>query len=129
MAELASYSDVVIRYEGTISQDRAAWLVSLIADASSLVRGRLPQLDTWIATGQVPASEARRVVTEIVLRRVRNPGGYRQENAGDYGGVRDATAASGRLMVLDEELDALRPAATPADVGSVALAIPGWRIP
>lgn len=129
MAELATLNDVVTRYEGTISQDRTAWVVSLIEDASSLVRGRLPQLDTWIATGAVPASEARRVVTEIVLRRVRNPGGYRQENIGDYDRVRDATAASGRLVVLEEELEALRPTTVPVGVGNVALTISEWRIP
>lgn len=123
--------DITDRYEGTITNDQQTWVLSLIGDACSLVRSRLPQLDTWIASGQVSTSEVRRVVSEIILRRVRNPKGFRQENAGDYGYSRDPIAASGRLYVTDEELDDMRPPADPAKagVGSATLAIPGWRVP
>lgn len=125
-----SLTDVVNRYEGTITGDQMPWVATLVEDAVSLIRGKLPKLDIWIASGEVPASEARRVVSEMVLRRVRNPGGVRQENAETSGYVRDATAASGRLVVLDEELAALIPSDnTWGTVGTASLAIPGWRVP
>lgn len=127
--DYATFEDVTSRHLAPIAVDRENWVRSLIDDATSLVRGKLPSLDTWITTGQVPASEARRVVCEIVLRRVRNPGGFRAENTVDYGYTRDPDAASGQLAVLTEELDALRPPATPTGVGTAPLAIPGWRIP
>ena len=129
--EYARLDEVVDSYEGTIPLDRMAWVAKQLKHATSLLRGKLPQLDTWIATGRVPASEACRVVCEVVLRRVRNPAGIRQENAETSGYVRDATAASGRLMVLDEELAALTPKDddTSRGVSSVSLAIPGWRVP
>jgi hypothetical protein len=128
--EYAAVTDVADRYEGTIPPERYPWVATLIVDATSLLRGKLPQLDTWVTTGQVPVSEARRVVAEVVLRRFRNPGGYRQETEGPYGSTRDATSASGRLVVLDEELAALTPPGdTPAGVGTALLGIPGWRVP
>lgn len=86
-----------------------AWLDGRLVAAHARLRAKVPGLDARVASATDPLESllVKEVLVEMVLRVVRNPEGYSQENDGDYGYTRDRAVASGRLHVTAEELEEL----------------------
>lgn len=96
----ASFADVMDRYEGELDESRT---LQQIDDASVVLRILIPDLDARLADGRTTAAAVRIVVVRMVLRVLRNPDGFKNEQAGDYGYSRDAAVASGLLSVTDAD--------------------------
>ena len=108
MAEpLATLEDLAARHE--LTPDQTAKAPALLRDASALLRARVADLDARL-TAEPPQLDSDLVVAVIcgmVLRVLRNPNGYQQENIEGYGYIRSTAAASGYLYVSPEDLLAL----------------------
>lgn len=103
MARYATVADVAARLGRELTEAEKERVGALLDDAETILRTRIPDLDEQVSTGRIPADVVRLVLVSMVLRVVRNPGGYRSESAGDYSYTVDSRAASGFLTVLPDE--------------------------
>lgn len=110
----AVVADVEARYEGTLDPVRTQ---TEIDDAGVVLRSVVPDLDARLADGRTSAAAVRIVVVRMVLRVLRNPAGFKDEQAGDYGYSVDTAVASGRLFVTRDDLALL--GVRPTRVGTV----------
>ncbi|RZS39146.1 Gp19/Gp15/Gp42-like protein [Herbihabitans rhizosphaerae] len=78
-------------------------MTARLADIEAELLARIPNLVTRANAEPAYKALVVRVECDAVLRVVRNPGGYRQETAGDYSYSADPRAASGYLFVTDDE--------------------------
>lgn len=101
----ASFADVTDRYTGPLVLDPAK-TETLIGDAGVVLRSPqyVPDLDARLADGRTSAAAVRIVVVRMVLRVLRNPEGFKNEQAGDYGYSVDTAVASGRLFLTADDL-------------------------
>lgn len=102
-ARYATVDDVAARLGRPLSDAERPQVQALLDDAETIIRTRIPDLDDRVASGRLSAAVVRLVLVSMVLRVVRNPGGYRSETAGDYSYTMDSRAASGALIVLPDE--------------------------
>lgn len=72
-------------------------------DAELLIRARIRDLDAQVTAGTIDQGILVMVEADAVLRLVRNPDGYTNEQDGNYSYSIDQSVASGRLSILDEE--------------------------
>lgn len=141
MADFATWQDVQNRWR-PLSTDEQARATVNIADASSIVRSALPDIDARIATdtaawnaagnaGPGPmAGTALRVVVDAVIRYMANPDGARrvQETIGDKAYTIDyGDGRTSGLFVSDEELAPLQPTGGPDGREALGTAIVGLR--
>jgi hypothetical protein len=105
-------------------QSLAAWLIRA---ASAMLRGRLPLIDQQIAAGLVSREMAALVVSNMVLRVMRNPNGLRAETTGPFSRTYDTTTAAGLLVLTDYDLATVTPAEVVPD-GLAALGIGTIRV-
>lgn len=114
--------DVVNSWIGDDAPDDAALVQVWIDRAERLLRREYPDLQTRIDSGAEPDLEATvvDVVTAMVTRVFRNPGGYRsisgQETTGQFSGSNTTMFGGdnpGALVLTDEERDALSPPDAP----------------
>jgi hypothetical protein len=79
----ASVQDVADRYEGVMPSDTRT--EAFLADAEAFLLNSVPDLADRITAGT--STEANAVIVEcnLVMRRLRNPAGFRGEHDGDYG--------------------------------------------
>jgi hypothetical protein len=86
---------------------------AFLTDAWWLLTTRLPALETAMLSSDplvfVSADNVRRVVTNMVLRMLRNPEGFVTESIDDYSYRRATAIASGALSILPDELVELTP--------------------
>nr|WSZ97270.1 phage Gp19/Gp15/Gp42 family protein [Streptomyces sp. NBC_00857] len=80
---------------------------ALITQAETYLYGRVPDLDTRLARGQVTQATVDFIEASMVARVARNPDGYRAETEGDYSYQLDSRAAAGFLTLLPDELTML----------------------
>ncbi len=113
MADLATSLDVEARWRPLSAAEQVV-ADTLIAEVSAMIRLRVPDIDTRIATDLNLAVVVRGVVAEAVRRVLSNPDGWRELSIDDYRQVRDVSVSSGALYVSDVELASLRPAAARA---------------
>ena len=77
----ADADDVLDRWVGV---DRPtvedAMITTLIGDAEGFIRGEYPTIDTLISDGTVDVDNVVRVVAQMVIRKLQNPLGIRQQN-------------------------------------------------
>lgn len=102
-ARYATVDDVAARLGRPLSDAERPYVQALVDDAETIVRTRIPDLDERVESGRLSAAVVRLVLVSMVLRVLRNPGGYRSESAGDYSYTVDSRAASGYLGVLPDE--------------------------
>ncbi len=102
----------------------AAWLIRA---ASTMLRSNLPQIDSQIAAGLVSPDMAALVVTNMVLRVMRNPNGLRAETTGPFSRTYDTTVAAGLLVLTDYDLSMVTPA-EPTPDGLASLGIGTIRV-
>jgi hypothetical protein len=106
----ATSTDVSIKWRPTgpaLSTAESAWVDVLIGEASALLRRRLPGLDASITAGTIDATLARMVVTNVVLRVVRNPAGVTQQAVGPESATYAKSQAVGQVVVTDDDIAVL----------------------
>lgn len=91
------------RYEQDIPTGQAAYVESVIDEAETVLLARVPTLPALITAGATSVAIVRTVIIRAVLRVLRNPNGYRSEQAGDYSYQFDA-ASSGQVDYTPAEI-------------------------
>ena len=99
----ASPADVADRLGRPLTEAEQTQAPVLLEDAEILIRARIPDLDDRIADGLLSEAVVVMVEANAVMRVLRNPEGYRQEQDGDYMYSVDPQVASGRLFIADDE--------------------------
>lgn len=117
----ASVGDVESRFRLLTDAERVnaeAWL----ADAWSILTTHRPNLpDDLDDPAAVSESEVRRVVANMVVRKLQNPDGKLEEAGDDYRFRRDSAVSSGELYASERELEAVTPASEGRTRNSVRL--------
>lgn len=109
VADFATVEDLRGRLLGRdLTADEAAKAPALLADASAIMRGRFPTLDTT-----TPAT-AVGVCCAMVLRVLQNPAGLRSQTIDDYSYTIDSARSAGVLYLSDQEAAQLQGAARTA---------------
>lgn len=80
----ATLQDVQARYHLPIDESMEALVTARLQDAEDMIRGRIPDLDERIDQGLLSANTVVRVISDAVIRLVRNPDGYISETDGNY---------------------------------------------
>ena len=80
-----------------------------------------------LASGALDPDMVRGVVTDMVLRVIKNPGGVQSDSLGSSSTAYFRNAASGAVELLEEDIEILKP--TPRRFGTMRVGVPGWRIP
>lgn len=91
--------------EGTEAHQVQAW----IDDVGAMILARLPTIEARIASGELRSEVVSAVVSNAVIRKVKNPDGKQNERIDDYSYGLTADAARGELFLTDEEWDLLSP--------------------
>lgn len=106
----ANVSDIVARFR-PLSDLEIINAQAFLEDAWELMQTRRPTIEADMAAETVREGNVIRVLVNMVLRVLRNPEGKISESIDDYSYTRDNTAASGVLMIFDDELDDITPVA------------------
>jgi len=105
---------------GTLEGYENDFVSGLIRRASAMVRSQVASADIRIANGTLDRQTVADVVTDMVIRVLRNPEGIKQETIGPTATVYDPLVAAGRLFLDPDELFILTPpAAVRAAVGTI----------
>lgn len=102
---------------------------ALIMKAERRLIKRVSSLRQRLADGRLDSITVADVVTDMVLRVIRNPDGFAAEQAEGFSYRTDWGAASGRLHVTKEDLLHLGIGAKTATVGTIRTHTPTWRLP
>lgn len=124
----ATVADVEDRWR-PLSDTEATVAGTWLADASDLLRARVPTVDARIADASLSLAFVAAVVARAVLRVLRNPDGKISESIDDYTYRRADAVADGSLYIAAEDLALLRPAAAVARSSSVRLLARGYELP
>lgn len=124
-APLASSADVAVKLQRSLSAPEAAAADVYIREASALLRRRVAGLDTMLISGDVDPDLARGVVTEAVVRVLRNPAGVSAQTVSGGGGTETASwgasRAVGRVVITDDDVALLTPLTSDPTVGGAAI--------
>ena len=108
----ANLTDVSERLGRPITDpDEVAQVNAWIGDVESLIRARLPELMPG-GEGQPSLDVVTMVVSNAVIRKVKNPDGKQNERIDDYSYGLTEEAARGALFLTDEEWALLAPASS-----------------
>lgn len=118
LAPLAAVGEVGEQY-GTMTAAQEGLAAALLRAASSIIRGRVPTVDTLIADGKLNPDLAALAAVSMVLRVMRNPGGLRSETVGPFSRTYDTTHAAGLLVLTEAEVGLLTPPASGAAAARV----------
>lgn len=124
----ADASDVQARLGRTLAGDEAALAETLAGDVLRRIRRRITDLDLRVAgEGRVPSvlpaidmEDLKSVQASVVARVIRNPDGYRSENAEGVGYTLDTRAAAGFIYIDADEWDLLGVRKTGKGIRSLA---------
>jgi hypothetical protein len=106
-APLATVSDVENAWR-RLNDDEVAVAVYALAQASARVRARVPSLQARLDSGELDPLLVRGVVSDMVIRTLRNPAGVAQKTAGAESITFDRAAVTASLTLTDEEISLLR---------------------
>lgn len=94
-----------VAYEGTLDAGRTDWYNHLLDKAVRQLVGQLPGLAARLDSASVDyVDTVKDVVTDAVLRVIRNPEGINQEGEGNYSYSRHPTVASGDVWFPEKDL-------------------------
>jgi len=99
----ATPADVEIRLGRPLEPDEAQIVETRLNDAERLIRSRIPDLDERVTEGIIDRDTLVMIEADAVLRLVRNPEGYVEEQDGDYRYRLSEKVASGELDILAKE--------------------------
>lgn len=124
MAEpLATISDLEV-LAGDLSDDQLPPAASYLRMASNLLRSKVANLDTRIASGDLDPEMVADVVCAMVNRVLSNPQGVVQETVGSMSVTYAQGTPVGQLAVTADELGQLLPTPTKRPPGSIRLVAP-----
>lgn len=111
----ADAGDIQARMGRTLDSDEAALAEVLAGDVLRRIRRRIPDLDLRVAgEGFTPTAlpaidleDLKAVQATVVARVIRNPDGYRSENAEGVGYTLDTRAAAGFIYLDTEDWELL----------------------
>lgn len=120
MADFATLADVE-EMIGTVDSDDVDKVNALLRRASALVRAQVATIDLRITNGTMDPQVVADVVTDMVIRFLRNEEGVKQETIGPTAVTYDPLVAAGRLFLSPDELFLLvPPTAVRTPVGSIS---------
>lgn len=99
----AQPEDVESRLGRPLTTEEATQTPVLLSDVELLIRSRIPDLDALVESGAILEGLVVMIEANAVVRVLRNPEGFRQEQEGDYMYTRAAATASGALTITDDE--------------------------
>lgn len=126
-----STSDVAARYEGDlVAEFREDYVTTKIADAVDLADSRWgAAIESRLSSGKLTPNTYKRIISDAVLRVLRNPEGWVSESEGGASGSRRASVASGDLWFTasdEEKLCGIAPDAA-SGPGTVSIGLDrGW---
>lgn len=94
--------------EGAETNQVNAW----IDDVEGMIKARLPNIEERISDGDLSPLVVSAVVSNVVIRKIKNPDGKQNERIDDYSYGLTADAATGELFLTDREWDLLMPTAS-----------------
>lgn len=102
---IVTVEDVQNRYEGDLgTRFQEKYLMEKIADAQDLIDSRLPSVAGRLAGGSLTTRTYKRVVSDVVLRVLRNPEGFTSESEGGVSYSRSAVVSSGNLWLTAQDV-------------------------
>lgn len=101
----------------------------LISKAGERLARRVPRLEERVASGKLSRELVAGVIEDMVIRVVRNPFGYAQEQAGDFMYRIDKAIASGLVEATDADVSLLRAPTRGTGFGRISMSLPPWRTP
>ena len=130
-APYITVDDVAARFERPVPPELDDWLAQRVADVHTRVAGRVPDLDDRIADGRTSLDMVQLVLSEIVLRLLRNPEGFAGEHEGDYGYYfpQGGAQAAGTVSITRDDLVELGVIARSPKARAIVSALPDHRIP
>lgn len=134
-AALATAADVAVKWRPggpALTDGEVAYVTVLVGEASAKLRRRVAGLDALIAQGTVDAVLVIAVVTDAVLRVLRNPGGVSQQSIGPSSASFSGIRAAGQVVITDDDVAQLVPVEAgdlDAAVGTFRFATGSWRPP
>lgn len=102
----ATPSDLEDRWR-PLSSDEKARALTLLSDASDMVREEFRDIDARVESGAVMQSTLVRIVAGMVKRQMMNEGGTTARSVDDYREERDVQVASGYLFLSQFDRSAL----------------------
>lgn len=131
VAELLEPSDVREAAYGTripSGQHVDKSITRLIEKAARLIVDKVPNLEQRLDSGKLRVSTLKDVLEDMVVRVVKNPGGYRQIGIDDFQATIDHALSSGALRLDRAERRRLSGARS-TSFGTFRTPIPHWRLP
>lgn len=131
MAEVEmTVDDLQNRYEGVLATKfTEVYLATKIEDAVALIEGTCPTVPSRLLSGALLPNNYKRIVADIILRVVRNPGGFASESEGGVSYSMQPVVASGNLWLTQQDIDLLNGVARGSTMlpGSVGIGLDtGW---
>ncbi|WP_020141137.1 hypothetical protein [Streptomyces sp. 351MFTsu5.1] len=100
--DLATLTDLADRLGRDLTATEERQATAWLKDASALILDRFPQYAT------APTDISLKVCCAMVLRKLDNPNGKRQESIDDYSYTIDSSRSRGEIYLSEEEADELR---------------------
>lgn len=132
---LATAADVAVKWRPggpALTDGEVAYVTVLVGEASAKLRRRIVGLDALIAQGAVDGVLVIAVVTDAVLRVLRNPAGASQQSIGSSAASFAGVRAVGQVVITDDDVAQILPVAAgdlDAAVGTFRFATGTWRPP
>jgi hypothetical protein len=134
MATYATTADLETKWQQAMSAAQLAAAQVLLDEGEAILRAHIPTLDAAVAAGTVQAVLVRKVLTDAVLRVMRNPTGVTSQTVGPESATFSGLAQRAELAFLAGELALITPAveglsANGYAIGSFRLGRPNWCSP
>lgn len=117
-------------YGMDIPDEAEASVTRLINKAGERLSARVPRIPHRVADGAITRDLVAGVIEDMVIRVVRNPYGFAQEQAGEFSYRIDRVVASGAVQVTEDDVLTLTGGGTTSGTfGRVTMGVPAWRLP
>ncbi len=103
----ATANDVVVLWAKVPEPEVMSLISRRLAQVERMIRRRIPDLDTKVSQSTTFRQDLVDIESDAVLRLVRNPEGYLSETDGSYTYQLSSDLSQGKLVILDEEWEAL----------------------
>ncbi len=100
-------NDVVVLWAKVPEPEVMSLISRRLAQVERMIRRRIPDLDTKVSQSTTFRQDLVDIESDAVLRLVRNPEGYLSETDGSYTYQLSSDLSQGKLVILDEEWEAL----------------------
>lgn len=131
MATYATVTDLEVKWQQTLTTSQAAMAAVLLDEGEAILLGQVPGLAAAVVAGSVSPILVRKVLTDAVLRVMRNPSGVTTQVVGPESATFSGQAQRAELQFLASELALITPppeglSAAGYAIGSFRLGRPNW---